>query len=85
MKLCKNCKHILPDSIGNISEMSRCGLERPISLVTGILRAVDTLPFAEIERRTTGRCGLNGEYWEGNDNVMTPEEEEELMKGMPHV
>ena len=85
MKLCKNCKHILPDSVGNISDLARCGYERPVSPVTGLLRAADTLPFAELDRRTTGRCGLNGEYWEANDQVMTPEEEQELMEGMPHV
>ena len=85
MKLCKTCRHVLPGIAGKIDENSRCGFERPISPVTGLLRAVDALPFAELERRITGRCGLNGEYWEANEHVMTPEEEEELMQGMPHV
>jgi hypothetical protein len=85
MKLCKNCKHVLPDSVGNISDLSRCGYERPTSPVTGLLRAADTLPFAELERRTSGRCKPLAELWEAADHVMTPEEEEELMKGMPHV
>jgi len=85
MKLCKNCKHVLPGVTGKISENSRCGYDRSISLVTGLLREVDTLPFAELERRTTGRCSPLATYWEAADHVMTPEEEEELMRGMPHV
>lgn len=85
MKLCKNCKYILPGIAGLINENSRCSYDRPISLVTGLLREVDTLPFAELERRTTGRCSPLATYWEAADHVMTPEEEEELMKGMPHV
>lgn len=85
MKLCKNCKHILPGASGLINENSRCSYDRSISLVTGLLREVDFLPFAELERRTTGRCSPLATYWEAADHVMTPEEEEELMKGMPHV
>ena len=88
MKLCKTCKHVLPGIAGKIDENSRCAFERPISPVTGLLRAVDALPFAELERRITGRCGLNGEYWEAGAEVMTAEEEaelKELMGGMPHV
>lgn len=85
MKLCINCKHILPSVSGKINENSRCGYDRSISLVTGLLRDADTLPFAEIERRTTGRCGLSGDYWEGNDNVMTSEEEQEMLKEAKYV
>ena len=85
MKLCKSCKHILPGLAGNIDENSRCGFDRPTSLVTGLLYPTEALPFAELERRTTGRCSPLATFWEAADHVMTPEEEEELMKGMPHV
>ena len=88
MKLCKTCKHVLPGIAGKIDENSRCGFERPISPVTGLLRAVDTLPFADLERRSNGRCTPLATNWEAGEGVMTPEEEaelKELMKGMPHV
>lgn len=81
MKLCKSCKHLLPDSVGNISDLSRCGYERPTSPVTGLLRAIDALPFAELDRRTTGRCTPLATYWEAADYVLTPEEEQELLEG----
>jgi len=85
MKLCKNCKHILPGLIGKIDENSRCGYDRPTSLVTGLLHPVEALPFAELERRTTGRCGPLATYWEAADHVMTPEEEEEMLKEAKYV
>ena len=88
MKLCKNCKHLLPDSLGKITDLSRCGYQHPVSLVTGLLREQDTLPFAELERRSTGRCGLSAEHWEAAEHVMAEDEEKaikELMEGFPHV
>ena len=81
MKLCIQCKHILPGIAGKINENSRCGFDRPTSLVTGLLADIEVLPFAELERRTTGRCSLLANNWEAADQVMT--EEEELLKGNP--
>jgi hypothetical protein len=81
MKLCIQCKHILPGIAGKINENSRCGFDRPTSLVTGLLADIEVLPFAELERRTTGRCSLLATNWEADDQVMT--EEEELLKGNP--
>jgi len=81
MKLCIQCKHILPGIAGKTDENSRCGFERPTSLVTGLLAAIEVLPFAELDRRTTGRCGLLAINWEAADHVMTEEEEKELMEG----
>ena len=81
MKLCINCKHIFPSALGEYSDVARCSFERPISLVTGKYKADTTLPFAELERHHTGRCTPVGVNWEAADHVMTPEEEEELMKG----
>ena len=81
MKLCKNCKHLLPDSLGKITDLSRCGYERPISLVTGLYRELDTLPFAELDRRPTGRCKPSADLWEAAEHVMSEEEEKELLSG----
>jgi hypothetical protein len=81
MKLCIQCKHILPGIAGKINENSRCGFDRPTSLVTGLLADIEVLPFAELERRTTGRCSLLATNWESADHVMS--EEEELLKGNP--
>jgi hypothetical protein len=85
MKLCKNCKHVLPGLTGKIDENSRCGYDRSVSLVTGLLREIDTLPFAELERRTTGRCSPLATYWEAADHVMTSEEEELMLKEAKYV
>ena len=82
MKLCIQCKHILPGIAGKIDENSRCGWYRPKSLVTGLLVSTDVLAFAELERRTTGRCSPLAHNWEAADHVMT--EEEELLKGNTH-
>jgi hypothetical protein len=81
MKLCIQCKYILPGIAGKTDENSRCGFERPTSLVTGLLAAIEVLPFAELDRRTTGRCTPLANNWEAADHVMTPEEE--LLKGNP--
>ena len=79
MKLCITCKHILPGLAGKTNENARCGFERPTSLVTGLLAAIEVLPFAELDRRTTGRCTPLANNWEAADHVMT--EEDELLKG----
>jgi hypothetical protein len=63
-------------------EYSRCGFERPISLVTGLKTNRETLTYAELDRRTTGRCTPLAVNWEAADHVMT--EEEELLKGNPN-
>jgi hypothetical protein len=85
MKLCINCKYRLDSEVlPTDPEYSRCGFERPISLVTGLLRSIPELPYCSSDRTRSGRCGLDASNFEAADHVMTPEEEEELMKGMPH-
>ena len=85
MKLCINCKYRLDSEVlPNDQEYSRCGFERPISLVTGRLRSIPELPYCSTERLPSSRCKPAGEKWVAADDVMTAEEEE-LMKGMPHV
>ena len=86
MKLCINCKHrldseVLPKDL----EYSRCGFERPISLVTGRLRSIPELPYCSSDRARSGRCGLSAANWEAADHVMTPEEEEEMLKEAKYV
>jgi len=79
MKLCIQCKYILPSLRDELDDNARCGFEHPISLVTGLKTNRDTLPYAELDRRTTGRCTPLATNWEAADHVMT--EEEELLKG----
>jgi hypothetical protein len=85
-KLCVNCKHCLSsEAIPLDPEYSRCGFERPVSLVTGRLRTVPELPFCSADRTRAGRCGQNGTNWEAADHVMTPEEEEQMLKEATYV
>jgi len=85
MKLCINCKHRLDSEVlPKDQEYSRCGFERPISLVTGRLRSIPELPYCSSDRTRSGRCGLDAVNFEDVEHVMTPEEEDELMRGMPH-
>lgn len=80
MKLCINCKHRLDSEVlPKDQEYSRCGFERPISLVTGLLRSIPELPYCSSDRTRSGRCGLDASNFEAADHVMT--EEEELLKG----
>ena len=81
MKLCIQCKHVLPSLIGKVDNNARCGFEHPISLVTGLLRFIPELPYCSSDRTRSGRCGLDASNFEAADHVMTPEEEEELLKG----
>ena len=83
MKLCIQCKYLLPYLRGALDDNSKCGYEHPISLITGLLTNGDTLPYAELDRRTTGRCTPLANNWEAADHVMT--EEEELLKGNPNL
>jgi len=84
-KLCINCKHILySEVLPDDREFARCGYDRPISLVTGRLRGIPDLPYCSTERLPSSRCKPAGENWVAADDVMTAEEEE-LMRGMPHV
>ena len=85
MKLCINCKHAVFPTDHNNREVSKCGANRPISLVTGLLAPVDNLPWCNINRLPNQPCKPSGELWEAAAHVLTPEEEEELMQGMPHV
>jgi len=80
MKLCIQCKHRLDSEVlPKDQEYSRCGFERPISLVTGLLRSIPELPYCSSDRTRSGRCGLDASNFEAADHVMT--EEEELLKG----
>lgn len=82
MKLCITCKHRLDsEALPKDLEFSRCGFERPISLVTGHLRPIPDLPYCSADRNRLGRCSIDAINWEAADHVMT--EEEELLKGSP--
>ena len=82
MKLCIQCKHRLDsEALPKDLEFSRCGFERPISLVTGSLRSIPELPYCSSDRGRLGRCSLDATNWEAVDHVMS--EEEELLKGNP--
>ena len=83
MKLCINCKHWLrSEAVHKDADFSRCGYERPISLVTGELKPITTLPYAEFEREATGRCTPLGEHYEElTPPQYTVEETQELMAG----
>jgi hypothetical protein len=86
MKLCIHCKHCLPSEVlPKDPEYSRCGFERPISLVTGRLRSIPELPYCSSDRSRSGRCQLDAVNWEAADHVMTPEEEEEMLKEAKYV
>jgi hypothetical protein len=83
MKLCKNCRHWLPsEAVPQDPDFSRCGYERPISLVTGELKPILTLPYAEMERQAAGRCKPFGDHYEDiTPPQYTLEETQELMAG----
>jgi len=82
-KFCITCKYCLPSEARPLdSEYSRCGFERPISLVTGNLKPILDLPFCSGERALHGRCSYTANNWEAADHIMT--EEEELLKGNTH-
>jgi hypothetical protein len=83
MKLCKNCKHwLLSEASPNDLMLSRCGYERPISLVTGDLIPILDLPFATHERKLSGRCTPLGDHYEElTPTQFTVEEEAELLAG----
>jgi hypothetical protein len=86
MKLCIHCKHCLPSEVlPKDLEYSRCGFERPISLVTGRLRSIPELPYCSSDRSRSGRCQLDAVNWEAADHVMTPEEEELMLKEAKYV
>jgi len=85
-KLCVNCKHRLDsEAIPTDPEFSRCGYERPISLVTGHLRPIPELPYCSSARTRLGACTIDGNNWEAAAHVMTPEEEEEMLKEAKYV
>ena len=83
MKLCINCKHWeRNENAPHNTSLSKCGFERPISLVTGDPAPNDALPYADHERRVSGRCGILGtNYEESTLPILTVEEEEELLAG----
>ena len=61
--LCKDCKHFLMKSDGNI-EFGRCGKEALTSFVTGIVD-YENQPYASHERKH-GVCGNGGLNFEEN-------------------
>lgn len=89
--LCKNCKYLTPSQANpSDPEMSRCTFERPISLVTGLPKQTQDLPFCDMDRRSSGRCGpLAANYLPADPAsipFITPEETQELLAGDPkHV
>lgn len=86
MKLCITCNHRLDsEAMPDDPEYSRCGFERPISPVTGLIMPIGTLPYCSVNRASLGGCKPTAENWEAADHVMTPEEEEEMLKEAKYV
>jgi len=86
MKLCINCKHILAsEALPDDPEFSRCGFERPVSLVSGHLRHLRELPYCSTQRIRSGACTPDGINWSRADHVMTEEEEQEMLKEAKYV
>ena len=83
MKLCINCTHWLRSEVApHNTNLSRCAWERPISLVTGDLVPIDALPYADHERKPSGRCTPLGEHYEeSTPPQFTLEETQELLAG----
>jgi hypothetical protein len=83
MKICINCTHWLRSEVApHNTNLSRCAWDRPISLVTGDPVPIDALPYADHERRVSGRCGLLGTNYEFSTlPILTVEEEAELLAG----
>ena len=85
MKLCINCKHVVLPKLHDNNETARCGYNRPISLVTGLLAPIDSLPWCNVNRLPSQPCKPSGELWEAAAHVMTPEEEEQMLKEATYV
>ena len=67
MKLCIHCKHCIASDISTDNpEFSKCTYERPISPVTGLLRAVKDLPYCSSERLLN--CGLDARRFEQKED-----------------
>jgi hypothetical protein len=84
-KLCVNCKHVVFPKEHDNKEVSRCGYNHPTSLVTGLLTPNDKLPYCAVQRLNHEPCKIAGELWEAAFDVMTPEEEEEMLKEAKYV
>ena len=72
MKLCINCKHHVVDVDVPKSKYTRCGYNRPVSLVDGQPVPVNDLTFCSSQR--IGRfnstvCGIEGQFFEEASNV----------------
>jgi hypothetical protein len=82
MNLCINCIYFVRSETTHV-EHSKCAYNRPKSLVSGELVPVESLPFCQLERRDTGRCGIAGDNF---DLDMTEEEELawKIMGGKPN-
>ena len=85
MKLCIKCKYILASDKVVDPECSRCGYDRPTSLVTGLLTPNDKLPYCAVQRLNPEPCKIAGDLWEAAAHVMTPEEEEQMLKEATYV
>ena len=83
MKLCKNCKHWeRNENAPHNTSVSKCGFERPISLVTGEFKPITSLPYAESARSSIGLCKPFGDHYEeSTPPTYSVEEEAELLAG----
>jgi len=64
MKLCINCVHFEMERHTISKELGKCTQNVPISLVTGDLTSLLTLPFCKVERLDSGPCGPDGLLFE---------------------
>jgi hypothetical protein len=66
-KFCVNCKHIAIDEIvKHRLDLSYCGRNRTIDLVTGQMQRLADLPFCSTQRASemNDYCGKLGKYYE---------------------
>lgn len=62
LRLCKDCKHVLPALNGKLDEHARCALVPvKVSLVTGETEGDN---FAAVMRLGPSKCGPTGKLWE---------------------
>lgn len=66
MKLCKDCKHVLLDSAGKVSQGSRCGADGAGVGINPVTGEGDRL-FALTCRVADVHCGPNARWFEQSD------------------
>ena len=84
-KLCVNCKYVVLPKLHDNNETARCGYKRSVSLVTGLLVPDDKLPYCAVQRLNHEPCKSFCAFWEAADHVMTPEEEDLMLKPAKYV